>query len=104
MGVIGCNFGDMLRLDCLQITPEILSLIARVDEFKRAWRALGAPERVRLSALRRVAAFESFGSSTHVEGSNLTDREVERLLGNTRDLTIQAFETRYQQEVGGYAV
>ena len=38
----------MLRTDTLQITPEILSLIARIDEFKGAWRALGtlAPERL----------------------------------------------------------
>ncbi|WP_305633121.1 hypothetical protein [Methyloversatilis sp.] len=45
----------MLRSDSLLITPEILSLIARIDEFKGAWRALGrlAPER--LSALRRVS-------------------------------------------------
>ena len=36
----------MLRTDSLYITPEILSLIARIDEFKGAWRALGtlAPE------------------------------------------------------------
>ena len=29
----------MLRTDTIQITPEILSLIARIDEFKGAWRA-----------------------------------------------------------------
>jgi len=29
----------MLRADTIQITPEILSLIARIDEFKGAWRA-----------------------------------------------------------------
>jgi len=41
MGVIGCIIGSMLRCDTLQITPEILNLIARIDEFKGAWRALG---------------------------------------------------------------
>lgn len=30
----------MLRTDTLQITSEILSLIARIDEFKGAWRGL----------------------------------------------------------------
>jgi hypothetical protein len=30
----------MFRTDTLQITPEILSLIARIDEFKGAWRTL----------------------------------------------------------------
>ena len=54
----------MLRADTIQITPEILSLIARIDEFKGAWRALGTLAPDRLSALRRVATIESIGSST----------------------------------------
>ena len=90
----------MLRSDTLQITPEILSLIARIDEFKGAWRALGTLAPERLSALRRVATIESIGSSTRIEGSKLTDREVERLLSN---LAIQSFKTRDEQEVAGYA-
>ncbi|MBU6152429.1 MAG: Fic family protein, partial [Chloroflexi bacterium] len=90
----------MLRSDALQITPEILSLIARIDEFKGAWRALGTLAPERLSALRRVATIESIGSSTRIEGSKLTDREVERLLSN---LAIQSFDTRDEQEVAGYA-
>ena len=90
----------MIRAGTLQITPEILNLIAGLDEFKGAWRALGilAPER--LSALRRVATIESIGSSTRIEGSKLSDREVERLLSN---LEIKSFRTRDEQEVAGYA-
>lgn len=90
----------MFRTDALQITPEVLGLIARIDEFKGAWRALGTLAPDRLSALRRVATIESIGSSTRIEGSKLTDREVERLLSN---LAIQKFETRDEQEVAGYA-
>lgn len=41
MGGIGCTVDPVLRSDTLQITSEILSLIARIDEFKGAWRALG---------------------------------------------------------------
>lgn len=82
MGVIGCIIGSMLRSDTLQITPEILSLIARIVEFKGAWRALGTLAPDRLSALRRVATIESIGSSTRIEGSKLSDREVEKLLSN----------------------
>ena len=100
MGVNGCIIGFMLRSDSLQITPEILSLIARVDEFKGAWRALGTLAPERLSALRRVATIESIGSSTRIEGSKLTDREVERLLSN---LAIKSFDSRDEQEVAGYA-
>ena len=100
MGVNGRIFGSMLRTDTLKITTEILSLISRIDEFKGAWRALGTLAPDRLSALRRVATIESIGSSTRIEGSKLTDREVERLLSN---LAIQSFETRDEQEVAGYA-
>jgi Fic family protein len=57
-----------------------------------------APER--LKALRRIATIESIGSSTRIEGSKLTDREVERLLAN---LQIRKFDTRDEQEVAGYA-
>lgn len=41
MGVIGCNIGCMFIFDTLKITPEILSIVARIDEFKGAWRSLG---------------------------------------------------------------
>ena len=100
MGVNGCIIGCMLRSNTLQITPEILSLVARIDEFKGAWRALGTLAPERLLALRRVATIESIGSSTRIEGSKLTDREVERLLSN---LAIKSFDSRDEQEVAGYA-
>src|SRR5690606_5686187 len=90
----------MIRTDSLQISPEILGLIAGIDEFKGAWRALGTLAPDRLSALRRVATVESIGSSTRIEGSRLSDREVERLLSN---LQVRSFETRDEQEVAGYA-
>jgi Fic family protein len=89
-----------MQTETIQITLELLALISEVDEFKGAWRALGilAPER--LKALRHVATIESIGSSTRIEGSKLTDREVERLLAN---LEIQRFSNRDEQEVAGYA-
>jgi Fic family protein len=91
---MGVLLGVMIRPDTLQITPEILNLIAELDEFKGAWQALGtlAPE--------RLSAIESIGSSTRIEGSKLSDREVERLLSN---LEIKSFATRDEQEVAGYA-
>ena len=72
----------MLYSDSLKITPEVLGLIAQIDEFKGAWRALGTLAPDRLQALRRVATIESIGSSTRIEGSKLSDRDVERLLAN----------------------
>ena len=90
----------MLTTSTLHITPELLGLIAEIDEFKGAWKALGTLAPERLSALRRVATIESIGSSTRIEGSKLSDREVEKLLAN---LSLRAFSTRDEQEVAGYA-
>ncbi|CDZ33084.1 Fic/DOC family [Neorhizobium galegae bv. officinalis] len=89
-----------LDLSKLRITPEILSLIAEIDEFKGAWRALGRIAPDRLSRLRQVATIESIGSSTRIEGAKLNDREVERLLSNLR---IGTFTSRDEQEIAGYA-
>src|SRR5688500_11533553 len=91
----------MWSMDSLQITPEMLAHIGEVDEFKGAWRALGTLAPERLQQLRRVATIQSVGSSTRIEGSKLSDAEVEMLLG--RVLT-QSFSTRDEQEVAGYAI
>jgi Fic family protein len=64
----------------LVIDSEILDLVAELDEFKGAWRALSTLAPDRLSALRRVATIESIGSSTRIEGNKLSDRDVEKLL------------------------
>lgn len=84
----------------LQIRPKLLREIAELDEFKGLWRALGnlAPER--LSALRRVATIESVGSSTRIEGSRLSDEDVDKLLSG---LDPRSFRSRDEQEVAGYA-
>jgi Fic family protein len=90
----------MITTSSLQITPELLILVAEIDEFKGAWRALRTLAPDRLSALRRVATIESIGSSTRIEGNRLSDRDVERLLAN---LEIKTFASRDEQEVAGYA-
>src|ERR1700709_2225849 len=90
----------MIKTDTLHITQDILALVSEIDEFKGAWRALGTLAPDRLSALRRVATIESIGSSTRIEGSRLSNLEVERLLSN---LEIGRFASRDEQEVAGYA-
>lgn len=90
----------MVNLDTVRITPQLLALLSELDEFKGAWRALGTLAPERLNALRRIATIESIGSSTRIEGSKLTDREVEHLLGR---LDIQGLASRDEQEVAGYA-
>lgn len=90
----------MQPLAQLEITSELLKSVAEIDEFKGRWEALGnlAPER--LSVLRRIATIESVGSSTRIEGVKLTNEEVNHLLSG---LDIRSFESRDEQEVGGYA-
>src|SRR6184192_1086120 len=103
MGGYGCRWGEgspMFTTDTIQITPEVLALIAEIDEFKGAWRALGTLAPERLSALRRVATIESIGSSTRIEGSKLSDHDVEKLLSNVE---VRSFDTRDEQAVAGYA-
>lgn len=89
-----------MNTETIQITPGMLALFSEIDEFKGAWRALGTLAPERLNALRRVATIESIGSSTRIEGSRLTDREVEQLLAL---LEIKSFASRDEQEVAGYA-
>lgn len=50
--------------------------------------------------MKRIATIESVGSSTRIEGSKLSDREVEALLSR---IEIRSFVTRDEQEVAGYA-
>lgn len=89
-----------MNINSLKITSEILNQIAEVDEFKGAWKALSTLAPEQLNSLKRVATIESIGSSTRIEGSKLSDKEVERLLSN---LQIKKFETRDEQEIAGYA-
>ena len=84
----------------LTITPEMLTLIAELDEFKGTWRAISTLAPERLAALRKVATIESIGSSTRIEGAKLTDREVEALLSR---LELHSFRSRDEEEVAGYA-
>lgn len=90
----------MIDAKTIFITPEILNYIAEIDEFKGVWQYLGRLAPDRLSALKKVATIESIGSSTRIEGSKLSDREVEKLLSQ---VDLKSFESRDEQEVAGYA-
>ncbi len=84
----------------LKISPEILRIVASIDEFKGAWRAFRNIAPDRLILLRKVATVESVGSSTRIEGVRLTDAEIERLLSG---VGLKHFRSRDEQEVAGYA-
>lgn len=69
-----------MKINSLRITAEILDIISSIDEFKGTWRVLGnlAPEQ--LTSLRKIATIESIGSSTRIEGSKLSDQQIQVLL------------------------
>lgn len=92
--------GNVMDAIAVKIGPEVLRLVAGIDEFKGAWRAFQniAPDRMNL--LRKVATIESVGSSTRIEGAKLTDGEVERLLSG---VGLERFHSRDEEEVAGYA-
>ena len=89
-----------MKTRSLEITPDILRAITDIDDFRASWRTMKnlAPER--LASLKHVATIESIGSSTRIEGSKLSDSEIEAMLGN---LSRKSFATRDEQEVAGYA-
>jgi Fic family protein len=90
----------MPEIKNITITPEILKLIAEIDEFKGRWTVIETLAPERLTALRRIATIESVGSSTRIEGARLSDMEVEKLLSGLRS---ESFASRDEQEVAGYA-
>ncbi|MEI8365103.1 MAG: Fic family protein [Parachlamydiaceae bacterium] len=91
---------DIISLDSLVITPEMLNLISEIDEFKGAWQQARRLTPDRLSALKKIATIESIGSSTRIEGVKLSDKEIETLLSQ---MDTKALDTRDAQEVAGYA-
>ena len=80
-------------------SADFLPLLRRLDTFAGRWHKLRdlAPEQ--LDRLRRVATIESVGSSTRIEGAELSDAEVADVL---RGISVESFRSRDEQEVRGY--
>ncbi len=78
---------------------ELTRLLGEIDEFKGHWRKLGEIRAERLASLRQVTTIESAGSSTRIEGAQLSDDEVAKVLGGLR---VDSFRERDEGEVRGY--
>lgn len=89
------------RLDKrIKLSNEILFKIAKIDEMKGKWSgSLDLNPRI-LNQLKRSVIITSTGSSTRIEGSKMTDREIDRLL---RGINQKVPKNRDEQEVAGYA-
>jgi Fic family protein len=82
----------------------VLRKIAGIDAFQSRWQIEQADEKVFLKDLKAQTLVQSTGSSTRIEGSTLTNQEVETLLKNMkitlkRDLSILV-ERRLLTQVG----
>lgn len=78
----------------------LLSSIAKIDEFKGWWKGAAHLSPQILNRLKRSVIITSAGASTRIEGSELSDKEVEQLL---RGLKVTKLKDRDSQEVAGYA-
>jgi Fic family protein len=77
----------------------MMQKISIIDSFKGAWQAIEGSETSYLKELKKIATIESIGSSTRIEGSTLTDTEVEKLL---KSVKISKLTSKDEQEVLGY--
>jgi Fic family protein len=78
---------------------ELLRLLGEIDEFKGYWRKLRELRAERLGELLQITTIESAGSSTRIEGAELSDAEVAQVLGG---LSLDSFRARDEAEVRGY--
>ena len=77
----------------------LLQELNQLDRFDAAWQAIERREQKTLKELKSMATVRSVGASTRIEGSHLSDKEVELLIEN---LDITTLRERDQQEVAGY--
>lgn len=83
----------------LNLDWELVRLISEIDRFDAAWSSIERKEGQSLKQLKTVATVRSVGASTRIEGSVMSDEEVEVLLDN---IDITKLEERDEQEVAGY--
>lgn len=79
----------------MKLTQEL----SQLDRFDAQWQAIERREQKTLKELKSIATVRSIGASTRIEGSLLSDAEVEALIKN---LDINKLTERDQQEVAGY--
>ncbi len=83
----------------LSLNWKVLRAISKIDRFDASWSSIEKIEGKSLKQLKTVATIQSVGASTRIEGSKLTDQDVEELLSQ---IDISKIEDRDSQEVVGY--
>ena len=90
---------DKLDKRLQNLTPEIWSKLNEIDQLRGQWIAGAQLSPQVLGRLKRSTLITSTGASTRIEGAQLSDEDVEKLM---RGLDIQKFTNRDKQEVKGY--
>lgn len=88
-----------VHTEFLDINWKLIGLISEIDRFDASWKAIERREGQSLKELKSIATVRSVGASTRIEGSKLTDEEVDILLKN---MDISKLQERDEQEVVGY--
>ena len=83
----------------LNLNWELINTISEIDRFDASWATIARKEGQSLKQLKSIATVRSVGASTRIEGSKMSDEEVEVLLKN---IDISRLEDRDSQEVVGY--
>lgn len=81
------------------LPPDIVALVAQIDELKGRWVGGAQLNPLALGRLKRSTLITSTGASTRIEGAKLSDEDIEKLM---RGLSMQKFADRDKQEVRGY--
>jgi len=81
------------------LPQEIHKFINEIDLLKSRWVSGAKLDPQALGRLKKSVLVTSTGASTRIEGSELSDEDVERVM---RGLSIQKFKNRDKQEVRGY--
>lgn len=81
------------------VSAEHASLLAKIDGLKGQWLGGATLSPQVLGRLKRSVLVTSTGASTRIEGAQLSDEDVEKVM---RGLNIKSFADRDKQEVKGY--
>lgn len=77
----------------------LLATVSGIERFDASWISIEKREGQSLKQLKSIATVRSVGASTRIEGSKMSDQEVDILLKN---IDIFKLEDRDSQEVIGY--
>lgn len=83
----------------IDINWDLIGLISKIDKFDASWSSIEKREGQSLKQLKSISTVRSVGASTRIEGSKMSDAEVDVLLKN---IDITKLEDRDSQEVVGY--